>query len=98
MYLLDTDTVSFAIRGVGDVGTRLRAEEPSQIAVSVITEAELWFGVRKLGSKRLERAVVAFFADTMIAAHALTTKRVLVTSNRRHFVRVPGLRTADWRS
>jgi tRNA(fMet)-specific endonuclease VapC len=128
-YLLDTDTVSFAIRGVGAVGDRLRGSDPTTIAVSVVTEAELWFGVRKAGSRRLEHAVVGFLgavevldldrpaarsygtlrmlleqrgtpigiADTMIAAHAFATRRVLVTSNRRHFQRVPGLKTEDWR-
>lgn len=128
-YLLDTDTVSFAIRGIGDVGQRLRAADPTTIAVSVVTESELWFGVRKLASRRLERIVRDFLdavtvldfdreaaraygtlrallesrgtpigiADTMIAAHAVSTQRVLVTSNTRHFARVPRLRVQNWR-
>ena len=34
--------------------------------------------------------------DAMIAAHALTLDRVLVTNNERHFSRVPGLPVENW--
>lgn len=59
-YLLDTDTVSFALRGVGAVGERLRGVLPADTAISSVTEAELWFGVEKRGSEKLRRIVSAF--------------------------------------
>ena len=34
--------------------------------------------------------------DTMIAAHALSLGRVLITNNQRHFSRVPGLQMENW--
>jgi tRNA(fMet)-specific endonuclease VapC len=34
--------------------------------------------------------------DTMIAGHAIAVGAVLVTSNERHFVRIPGLRIENW--
>ena len=34
--------------------------------------------------------------DTMIAAHALSLGRVLVTNNRKHFSRVPRLEIENW--
>lgn len=34
--------------------------------------------------------------DTLIAAHALALRWVLVTHNTREFSRVPGLRVSDW--
>ncbi len=71
-YLLDTNTVSFAIRGVGRVGSRLLAASPADVAISAVTEAELWYGVVKLGSGRLRRAVEAI----------LSTMRVLPVSSR----------------
>jgi tRNA(fMet)-specific endonuclease VapC len=61
-FLLDTNTVSFAIRGVGRVGERLLEKEPGDIAVSSLTASELWFGVEKVGSRTLERAVSDFLA------------------------------------
>jgi tRNA(fMet)-specific endonuclease VapC len=85
-YLLDTNTVSFAIRGIGAVGDHLRASDPSDIAVSAFTEAELWFGVRKSGSKRLATAVTAFLDAVDVlpldrtAARAYGTLRHLLDS------------------
>jgi predicted nucleic acid-binding protein len=34
--------------------------------------------------------------DTMIAGHAIAVGAVLVTSNERHFVRIPGLSIENW--
>lgn len=34
--------------------------------------------------------------DTLIAAHALAEKLILVTHNTRHFENVPGLQLEDW--
>ena len=61
-YLLDTNTVSFAIRGVGRTGEHLLATDPTEVAISAVTEAELWYGVQKLGSVRLRRAVEAILS------------------------------------
>ncbi len=75
-YLLDTNMVSFAIRGIGAVGDRLREVEPADVAVSAVTEAELWFGVRTTGSRKLERAVVGFLdAVTVLAFDRPTARR-----------------------
>ena len=39
--MLDTDTVSFALRGKGRVATHLLEHQPSEICISSITLAEL---------------------------------------------------------
>jgi tRNA(fMet)-specific endonuclease VapC len=61
-YLLDTNAVSFAIRGVGNVGKKILQQKPDDLAVSSVTEAELWYGVRKRKSKKLENLVNDFLA------------------------------------
>lgn len=59
-FLLDTDTVSFALRGEGQAADRLLAQRPSDVAVSAVTVAELRFGASKRGSKRLHRLIDTF--------------------------------------
>ena len=46
-HLLDTNTCVYAIKRRGNVVQHLRRASPEDLAVSVITLAELWFGARK---------------------------------------------------
>ena len=46
-YLLDTNTVSHAIKGVPQVQRRLARVPMDQLAISAVTEGELWYGVAK---------------------------------------------------
>jgi tRNA(fMet)-specific endonuclease VapC len=60
MYLLDTDTVSDALRGEGDVAARLRSCRPSEVALSAITLAELRYGADRKKSRRLHALIDTF--------------------------------------
>ena len=66
-YMLDTDTVSFALRGQGRVATRLLAHRPSEICMSSLTLAELRYGAALRRSRRLNRLIDAF-ADSVTVA------------------------------
>jgi len=46
-YLLDTNVLSDFVRGNETVKTRLRREAPPQLAVSVITELEVEYGLSR---------------------------------------------------
>ena len=61
-YMLDTDTVSWALRGQGNVATRLLEHRPSQVCISTITLAELRFGADAMGSRRLQGLIETFTA------------------------------------
>ena len=127
-FLLDTDTVSFALRGQGDVGARIRSHKPSDLSMSAVTVAELRFGADRKGSRKLHALIDRFAAavevapfdenaatefgrigailadrgtpigdfDVLIAAHAVSLRRTLVTNNIRHFTKVPGLSVENW--
>lgn len=58
--MLDTDTVSFVLKGEGEAAANLTAHAPSQICMSAMTLSELRFGADKRGSKRLHRLIDAF--------------------------------------
>ena len=62
-YLLDTDTVSFALRGEGRVGQRLVAASRSDVCVSSITVAELRYGADLRRSRRLHGLIDDFLFD-----------------------------------
>ena len=58
--MLDTDTVSYALRGHGNVASRILEHRPSELCISAVTLAELRFGADKRRSKKLHRLVDAF--------------------------------------
>lgn len=59
-YLLDTDSVSYALRGQGEVADRIRKQRPSELCVSAITLAELRFGADRKGSRKLHGLIDTF--------------------------------------
>jgi tRNA(fMet)-specific endonuclease VapC len=66
-HMLDTDSVSFALRGEGDVGARLLTVRPSAVCLSSITVAELRYGADKRRSRKLHRLIDAFVAPLTIS-------------------------------
>ena len=64
-FLLDTDTVSYALRGHGRVAERLLDQAPSDIGVSAISAAELRFGAHKRGSRKLHQLIDGFLAPVV---------------------------------
>jgi tRNA(fMet)-specific endonuclease VapC len=94
-YLLDTCTISDAMNNPGGaVASRMVKMEGEDICTSIIVAAELRFGVLNKGSERKGRSIGQ--NDTMIAAHALMLKAIVVTDNVKHFSQVPGLRIENW--
>ncbi len=65
-FMLDTDSVSDAIRGIGKVGERIVERKPSDLCISAITLAELRFGVERRKSRKLDHAVAAFLSDIAV--------------------------------
>ena len=67
-YLLDTNTVSYAIQGYSNpLRARLDLEPNAQMALSAFTQAELIYGLaRKPQAKKLRTAVERFLRDFLI--------------------------------
>ena len=88
-YLLDTNIASYAIKGnVPHVREKLLRIPMSEVGVSVVTEAELRFGIaRKPGAARLRLAVEEFLLrveilpwDSAAAKHYAELRRALEDS------------------
>ena len=67
-YLLDADTVSYALRGEGRVGSCILEHAPSDLCISAITLAELRFGAEPKKSLHLRRAIRGFVKDVAVLA------------------------------
>ncbi len=65
-YMLDTDTVSYALRGLGRVASRLLEHRPSDLCISAITLAELHYGAEAKRSQKIRRAIRAFTRDVAV--------------------------------
>jgi len=64
--MLDTDTVSFALRGHGNVGAQILDHRPSELCVSAITVAELRYGCSRRKSSRLDQLVDNFIGNIAV--------------------------------
>jgi tRNA(fMet)-specific endonuclease VapC len=58
--MLDTDAVSFVLRGEGQVAAHIVEHRPSELCVSALTLAELRYGAERRKSKKLHRVISAF--------------------------------------
>jgi tRNA(fMet)-specific endonuclease VapC len=68
IFMLDTDTVSFALRGVGAVAARLAKHKRSELCLSAITVAELRFSADKRRSRKIHQAIDAFLSGVDVLA------------------------------
>ena len=68
LFMLDTDTVSFALRGVGQVAARLAGRKRSELCLSAVTLAELRFGASKRSSRKIHRAIDGFLSGVEVLA------------------------------
>lgn len=55
MYLLDTNIVSYWMRGDQDLIDEIKSHKPSDLAMSTITLAEIYYGIEKSPVKKKER-------------------------------------------
>ena len=64
LFLLDTDTCSYAIRNASaTLDARLATAKPDSLAISAVTRAELMFGLEKRGNPRGLTRLVHGFLD-----------------------------------
>ncbi len=59
IFLLDTNTVSYYLRGVPPVVARIQARQPRELAISAVTVMELRYGAARRRSPKLTAAVDA---------------------------------------
>ena len=62
-FMLDTDTVSWALRGQGAVSAHVLEYRPSQLCISSITLAELRYGADAKGSRTLHGIISTFIVS-----------------------------------
>lgn len=67
-FMLDTDSVSYALRGEGRVGEAILEHAPSELCVSSLTVAELCFGADRRKSRKLHRLIDAFVSGVAVVS------------------------------
>ena len=85
-FMLDTNTVSYMMRGVRSVVDNARRHKPSELCISAITLAELRYGAEKAGSERLHQLIDTLLMDLRVESFgpdaAASYGRVAAALNR----------------
>jgi len=74
-FLLDTDTISFALRGQGRVAAELRRRSPSQVCTSSIVVGELEIGAARRGSRKLRRELDGLYSGLEVLPYDVEAAR-----------------------
>ena len=74
-YLLDTDTISFALRGQGGVADALRRRSPSEVCTSSVVAGELELGAARRGGRKLRRELDGLYSGLEVLAYDLDAAR-----------------------
>jgi len=65
-YLLDTDIVSYALRGAPSVVAKILHHRRSGICISSISLAELRFGAHRIGPSKTQSLIDSFIGDVAV--------------------------------
>jgi len=79
MYLLDTNTVIYFFKGIGNVAKSLLAKPPKDVAISAITLYELEVGIAKSNNSKKRRKQLETLVS-LIAVLPFTSKEAAVTA------------------
>jgi tRNA(fMet)-specific endonuclease VapC len=64
--MLDTDTVSYSLRGYGGVNAQIVMHHPAELCMSAVTLAELRYGASHANARRLHRLIDGFVRDVAV--------------------------------
>jgi len=66
LYMLDTDTSSYLIKGrSANIEAKLESIPPSKVCISTVTRAELMYGVKRLPAEHQIHLIVHHFLKTV---------------------------------
>lgn len=65
-FLLDTNTVSYYLRGTPATVKHVQGQKPSALAISAITAMELTYGAEKRGAKTLTAAIQGLLSGIQV--------------------------------
>jgi tRNA(fMet)-specific endonuclease VapC len=71
VLMLDTNAVSYALRGEGRVAAKIRSHSRSELCVSSLTVAELRYGADRRGSAKLHGLIDAFIGGVAVEPFGL---------------------------
>src|SRR5438093_766931 len=74
-FLLDTDTISFALRGQGAIASELRRRSPAEICTSSVVVGELELGVARRRSRKLRRQLDGFYTGLEVLPYDVEAAR-----------------------
>ena len=94
-FLLDTDTCVFWLRGQVSVRNHLAAVAPEEVALSVITLAELRYGAACSARPESNHQAIDDFISALSVLE-VASEIAHVFGDQDHFSRIPGLRLENW--